>query len=168
MLKRCLLGMVSVDALQQHIAYSDWASRRVLAAAAELTGEELNRDFGTSDKSVLGTLVHVFRADRMWLARTRGELINFAEAGDAELAVLQEKWPEVLSGWGQWVATVADPASAIRYQDLKGNWWETPVWQIVMHVVNHGTHHRGQVSGFLRTMGHKPPPLDAIAYYRGL
>ena len=39
-------------------------------------------------------------------------------------------------------------------------------WQIVTHVVNHGTHHRGQVSGFLRTMGHTPPPLDLSFYYR--
>jgi uncharacterized damage-inducible protein DinB len=36
----------------------------------------------------------------------------------------------------------------------------------VLHVVNHGTHHRGQVAGFLRTMGHAPPALDLIAYYR--
>jgi uncharacterized damage-inducible protein DinB len=33
-------------------------------------------------------------------------------------------------------------------------------------VVNHGTHHRGQVSGFLRVMGHTPPPLDLVFYYR--
>ena len=40
-----------------------------------------------------------------------------------------------------------------------------PAWQIVMHVVNHGTHHRGAVSGFLRAMGKTPPKLDLIAYY---
>jgi uncharacterized damage-inducible protein DinB len=52
------------------------------------------------------------------------------------------------------------------YHDSRGNPWTTPRWKIVLHVVNHGTHHRGQVSGFLRTMGHKPPQLDLIAYYR--
>jgi uncharacterized damage-inducible protein DinB len=36
----------------------------------------------------------------------------------------------------------------------------------LLHVVNHGTHHRGQVAGFLRSMGRKPPVLDLIAYYR--
>jgi len=44
----------------------------------------------------------------------------------------------------------------------------TPLWQILLHVVNHATHHRGQVSGFLRAMGHTPPPLDLIAFYRTL
>jgi uncharacterized damage-inducible protein DinB len=37
-----------------------------------------------------------------------------------------------------------------------------------LHLVNHGTHHRGQISGFLRAMDHTPPPLDLIAYYRSL
>jgi uncharacterized damage-inducible protein DinB len=57
-------------------------------------------------------------------------------------------------------------ASILEYQDLKGNPWRQSVWQIVLHVVNHATHHRGQVSGFLRSMGHTPPPVDLIAYYR--
>jgi uncharacterized damage-inducible protein DinB len=34
--------------------------------------------------------------------------------------------------------------------------------------VNHGTHHRGQVAGFLRAMGKAPPPLDLMAFYREL
>jgi uncharacterized damage-inducible protein DinB len=43
---------------------------------------------------------------------------------------------------------------------------DEPDWKLVFHVVNHATHHRGQVAGFLRTMGRVPPPLDLIAYYR--
>jgi uncharacterized damage-inducible protein DinB len=160
--------MVSVDALQQHIAYSTWATRRLLAAASELSSEELDRDFGTADKSVLGTLVHVFRADRMWLSRMRGKVIQFASPGDHALDVLETQWPAVQDGWAEWALLGEDPARVIRYQDLKGNAWETPAWQIVLHVVNHASHHRGQVSGFLRTMGHKPPALDEILYYRGL
>jgi uncharacterized damage-inducible protein DinB len=56
----------------------------------------------------------------------------------------------------------------ISYQDTKGRSYSQPVWQILLHLVNHGTHHRGQVSGFLRAMGGTPPPLDMIAYYRTL
>jgi uncharacterized damage-inducible protein DinB len=52
------------------------------------------------------------------------------------------------------------------YQDMRGNTWTNPIWHLVLHVVNHGTHHRGQAAGFLRAMGHVPPVLDLIAYYR--
>ena len=73
-------------------------------------------------------------------------------------------------GWRDWAAGLTDEnvASEAAYQDLKGNPHTTQWWKIVLHVVNHGTHHRGQVSGFLRTMGHLPPPLDLMAYYRTL
>lgn len=140
----------------------------MLEVVSKLPEEELNRDFGTADKSVLGTLVHVFRAERVWLGRMLGGAPTMAGAGGASLAALREEWPGVLAGWDEWLSTAEDPARVLRYQDLKGNWWETPIWQIVLHVVNHGTHHRGQVSGFLRMMGHEPPALDAIAYFRGL
>jgi hypothetical protein len=57
-------------------------------------------------------------------------------------------------------------AADFDYQDLNGNPWRQPLWQLVLHVVNHSTHHRGQVAGFLRTLGRVPPPLDITVYYR--
>lgn len=155
--------------LQTHFAYAAWASVRLVDAARKLSEEELARDFGTSDKSVLGTLVHTFAADRVWLARVRGAVpARFIDvAQDMKMPVLEHDWPQVLTGWQEFLAG-ADVTAAISYQDLKGNPYTTALWQIGLHVVNHGTHHRGQVAGFLRTMGHTPPPLDLIAYYRQL
>ena len=76
--------------------------------------------------------------------------------------------PALHERWRVWAADVTDDraGSIISYRDMKGNAWETPIWQIVLHVVNHGTHHRGQAAGFLRSLGHTPPPLDEIAYFR--
>jgi len=84
------------------------------------------------------------------------------------MEVLRDDWPPLLEEWRSWAADLTDESvgKRVQYKDLKGNPYETPLWQIVLHVVNHGTHHRGQVSGFLRTMGHTPPPLDLMAYYR--
>jgi uncharacterized damage-inducible protein DinB len=55
---------------------------------------------------------------------------------------------------------------SVAYKDTQGNAFSRPLWQLILHVVNHGTHHRGQVSGFLRAMGQTPPSLDLTAYYR--
>ncbi len=71
-------------------------------------------------------------------------------------------------GWLAWAQTITDEAvlEELSYQDLKGRPWKQPLWQVLLHVVNHGTHHRGQVAGFLRAMGRVPPPLDLIFYFR--
>jgi uncharacterized damage-inducible protein DinB len=160
---------VSADLLRNHLAYSAWASQRLLDAVAQIPSGELTRDFQTADRTVIGTLAHVFAADRIWLARvtgaTSGEFITDA---DRQLPVLQKDWPELHARWQQWAGQLTDESvrSIVEFKDTKGNPHRLLLWQIILHVVNHGTHHRGQVSGFLRTMGHTPPPLDLSFFYR--
>jgi len=160
---------VSADTLRTHLDYTIWASQRLLQAAAQLTEEELNRDFGTADRSVLGALTHVSRADQAWLSRVTG-IGNPQFPAETSLATLQSEWPALLQRWKDLVLGLTDETASaeIVYQDLKGRTWKQPLWQIVLHMVNHGTHHRGQVSGFLRAMGNTPPPLDLVFYYREL
>jgi uncharacterized damage-inducible protein DinB len=160
---------VPAEVLRSHIDYSAWASGLLVDADAQLTPEELTRDFGTADKSVLGTLVHVFGADRLWLSRLQGGPANqFLTEADYQMAVLQNDWPALYKQWKDWAAGLTDEAARaeLSYHDMRGNPWRQPLGQLVLHVVNHGSHHRGQVSGFLRTMGHTPPALDLVRYYR--
>jgi len=161
-----------LDVLRSHLDYTAWASCRLVGAASALSAEELTQDFHTADHSVLGTLVHVYAADRIWLGRIQGNPpARFVDPEqDMHLAVLQRDWPMLHNAWKQWAAAQTEDSILARasYKDLKGNPFETPLWQIVLHLVNHGAHHRGQVSGFLRALGHRPPPLDLIAYYREL
>ena len=160
---------VSPDVLRAHIAYTSWAGERLVRAAGDLSQEELTRDFGTADRSVLGTLVHVYASDRVWLSRLSGSPHpGFATDADRRLGVLQNDWPELRSRWREWASGLSEAqvAAAVDYTDMKGKPWSQPRWQLVLHVVNHGTHHRGQVSGFLRSMGHTPPVCDLVAYYR--
>jgi uncharacterized damage-inducible protein DinB len=162
---------VKADTLRTHLDYTTWATRRLLAAAAQLSEEELTRDFGSADKNVVGTLAHIFAADRVWMSRIEGKPPGmFISPEDRDLALLARDWPALLDVWKDWAAELTDEsvATVIYYKDNKGQDWQAPLWQIILHVVNHGTHHRGQVSGFLRAMGHAPQPLDLIAYYRTL
>jgi uncharacterized damage-inducible protein DinB len=158
-----------VEDLRDHLTYSAWASQRLVHAASELSEAELLRDFETSDHTVLGTLVHTFAADRLWLARFhKSPTPPYSTAADYHLAVLQNEWPRVYAGWDHLLKGMTDAGACenLTYQDMRGNTWTQPIWQLALHVVNHATHHRGQVSGFLRTMGRVPPVLDLVAYYR--
>jgi len=164
--------LISPEVLRTHIDYTGWASARLVDAAGQLTPEELTRDFATADKSVLGTLVHCFAADRIWMRRVSGEPpAPFIDPEkDMHLSVLQNVWPPLIQKWQAWASaqTGDSLAAKVSWKDLKGNSFEMPAWQIALHLVNHGTHHRGQVSGFLRAMGKVPPPLDLARYYREL
>ena len=42
----------------------------------------------------------------------------------------------------------------------------SPLWQLVQHVTNHSTYHRGQVVTFLRQLGAKPAATDLVAWDR--
>jgi uncharacterized damage-inducible protein DinB len=161
---------VTADALRLHLDYSAWASRKLVGSASALSPEELTRDFSTANGHVLGTLVHVYAADRVWLGRIQGNPpARFLDPQqDMHLSVLQNDWPALHQRWNEWARNLDNESvrTTASYRDLKGNFYETPLWQILLHVVNHATHHRGQVSGFLRAMGHPPPPTDLIYYYR--
>ena len=159
----------SAETLRTHLDYTAWATNRLLSVAGGLAPGELERDFGTADRGVLGTLFHIFAADRVWLARILGGPVEHFSFPDAmDLSRLEAAWEELFRRWKEWAGGLTDDSvtALISYRDFKGNAWASPVWQIVLHVVNHGTHHRGQVSGFLRAMGKTPPPLDLTAYYR--
>jgi uncharacterized damage-inducible protein DinB len=41
-----------------------------------------------------------------------------------------------------------------------------PYWQMVFHLVNHGSYHRGQVATMLRQSGVTPPGTDLVTFYR--
>jgi uncharacterized damage-inducible protein DinB len=162
---------VTPDTLRLHIDYTIWASRKLLEAADGLTPDELTRDFGTADKSVLGTLLHVYGGDWVWIERMEGRSpVNRPYDQTAGMETLQTEWPRV---WERWIACAGalksqTAESEISYLTFKGDPYTTPVWQVILHVVNHGTHHRGQAAGFLRSLGKTPPVLDLTYYYRQL
>ena len=155
--------------LQSHLRYTAWASGRMLEAAAALSEEELHRDFMTADRNVVGTLAHCFAADRAWYHRVDGSVrASFLDPEEKSLTVLHSEWPKYGQRWLELLSKETDDSlvRVVTFIDLKGKQHQQPLWQIVLHMVNHATHHRGQAVGFLRTMGHIPPQLDLIFYYR--
>jgi uncharacterized damage-inducible protein DinB len=163
--------MIDKATLDRHLAYTTWATNHLLSAAATLPQEQLVHDFHTADKTIVGTLAHVFAADRVWCDRVNGRRRTvFIEDRDRNLETLRAEWPVLHKGWREWLGSLEERQihEPLSYQDMAGNPYQSAPWEIILHVVNHGTHHRGQVSGMLRALGHVPPPLDLIRFYRGL
>lgn len=158
------------DVLRSDMQYNAWATARLLNAATALAHQELTRDFGTADGSVLNTLVHLYRSERLWLQRLRygTPKIAWKLPEDEEWSTVVEQWPRLHAEWLDYTAALQPERTdqVMHYSDLKGAARSEPLWQILFHVVNHSTHHRGQVCGFLRALGRTPPPLDEILFFR--
>jgi uncharacterized damage-inducible protein DinB len=159
-----------VNSLRVHLSYSSWASNRLVGASSTLSPKELTRDFATADHNVLGTLAHIYDADRIWLGRVEESPMRPVDTFEVgtDLEALRRDWEALCERWRLWGNAQSEESiyRYIPYTNSRGDAYTTPVWQIVLHVVNHGSHHRGQVSGFLRAMGYVPPSLDLTTFYR--
>jgi len=153
--------MTAVEA-RRHLQYTFWASRRLLDAVLQLPVEDQQRDLQCSHKGVLETLRHILFADRIWISRVLGT------TGEPTGDPIEVEWPQVQQRWQEFAEelTDADLPRPIDYKDMKGNPHQSKLEEIVMHVVNHGTLHRGQVMGMMRQLGAVPPPTDLIFFYR--
>ena len=104
----------------------------------------------------------------IWLARASSR--EFRQSTGCRRSAIEAEWPQTCSNSWQKACLDglmdADLTRTISYKDTKGNPYETPLWQIVLHVVNHATLHRGQVMAMFRQLGVSPPPTDLIVYYR--
>jgi uncharacterized damage-inducible protein DinB len=151
---------------QTLIRYTTWASHKILQAAQALPAEDRQRANGISHESIEGTVNHIFLADRIWFQRMMGstEPVSWETTWDH----VQTAWPELLAKWGEWAGTLTDDDTEklIEYKLLNGNPGGSLVREIVTHLVNHGTLHRGQVMGMIRQLGVAPPPTDILWFYR--
>jgi uncharacterized damage-inducible protein DinB len=150
-----------------HLRYSAWASRKLVEAVGAVPDADFEKPVGISHGSLLGTLAHILWADWLWFTR----VVEPMEKPGHTREVLETDWPELQDKWIAWAEHASDSEinRVVEYTSiLDGRIARTPAWQIVMHVVNHATLHRGQVMGMLRQMGMAPPHTDLMNFYREL
>jgi uncharacterized damage-inducible protein DinB len=155
-----------------HLRYLAWATAQILGTARLLPAEEYEKDRGSSHGGIKGTLNHMYRADTLWFSRVAGE--PFGTIGDIEvpenLQELEREWTDLVQRWHRWFGQLEGNQFGIhvRYSNSQGVPYSTPLWQVVLHLVNHSTLHRGQVMAMMRQAGMKPPATDLIFFYRSL
>lgn len=160
----------AVDELRELYRYTWWANDRILDAAAQLTSEQLHQDLGGSFPSVWLTLRHMAAADRNWHRRWLGEAKPSslpAEWPGATLDELRREWTAIRAHQAAFLEAL-HPAmldTPLHYTLFSGISNALPLREVLRHVVNHGTYHRGQVSTFLRRLGVAPPGTDLLIYY---
>jgi len=162
---------MTLQDLQTLVDYHYWARDRLLAALEPLTPEQYNRDLANSFRSIRETVTHVYAAEWAWYERWKGQSPTALLPADrfADLAALRAAWTDQERNLRAYIDRLGDGGVSriIEYKLLSGQAGASPIWQMVQHVVNHASYHRGQITTMLRQIGAEPPkPMDLIAYYR--
>jgi uncharacterized damage-inducible protein DinB len=158
---------------EQRAAHNRWANARLYQAALDLSDADYRRDVGAFFKSMHGTLNHLLLTDRLWLKRLTGE----GEHPNQLNAIIHEDRRALAAARADeddriiaYVAALDDAAleGLRKYANTSGKQFEQQRRDILAHLFNHQTHHRGQAHTILSLLtGREPPQLDLLLMQRG-
>jgi uncharacterized damage-inducible protein DinB len=164
---------MSVGWFAQLAAYNKWANARLYAAALDLSDQSYRLHIGVFFGGLQGTLNHLLLTDRIWLKRLTSEGDHPNELD----AILYEDRLELT------FARIAEDERLIRviesydepalkalhsYKTTSGMPQSQILGEILLHLFNHQTHHRGQAHACLSILtGGEPPSLDLLVFQRG-
>ena len=157
--------------LRTLLDYHYWARDRLLDALDALTPDQFTRDLGSSFKSVRDTVAHTYAAEWAWYQRWQGQSPTALLPADQfpDVASLRAAWTSHEAKMRAFVDALGEEGvnRVLDYKLLSGAEGSSPIWQMLQHVVNHASYHRGQVTTMLRQLGATPAkPMDMIAFYR--
>lgn len=156
--------------MRELFAFNSWANHRIIGAAEALTAEQFTKPMQSSFSSVRDTLVHIWSVEWIWLERLQGRSpAGFPDAKEfPDLASMRPRWTEIEKHWLEYVSRLDENElqEEVDYKTMSFGPSRNPRWQMMQHVVNHGTYHRGQVTTMLRQLGAKGVTTDLIYFYR--
>jgi len=160
---------MELNCIRQLYDYNRWADRRILAMASTLTNEDFIRPMGNSFSSVRDTLSHILGAEWIWLERWQGRspkaLLDAATF--PKVQSLESRWETVEHDQTQFIEALTPQrlVEELAYLNQRGQLYSYPLWKQMVHVVNHSSYHRGQVTTLLRQLGAEAVSTDFLVYY---
>jgi len=161
--------MMDLGTVQALYDYNRWSNTRVLDAVSKLSAEQFTRDLENSFRSVHATLVHILSAEWIWLERWNGtspkSMLGSEELADVD--AIRKRWDKVESERAAFIRSLSEEklATTLSYVNTRGQTFAYPLWQMLVHVANHSTYHRGQLTTLLRQVGAKPVDTDLLTFY---
>ena len=159
---------MNVRSIRKLYAYNRWANDRTLSSVSDLNTDEFTRKFAVSFGSVQGTLAHILGVEWLYLRRWRGTFPTALPEGEEfpDVAHLRSYWQSVLSEQANFLDNLTEEKlqPGLTYVNMSGQKYTYPLADIMQHLVNHSTYHRGQVVSLLRMLNKKPLATDYLLY----
>ncbi len=169
---------MSAEWLRALARYNRWMNENLYRVSASLSDEERKQDRGAFFKSIHATFNHLLVADRIWLARFRGDPVAAGDMGPggihsldqelyADFEELRRERTLTDTQFSKWIDEVTDEQLLGPLPSKRSKGRETPLWCAVSHLFNHQTHHRGQITTLLSQAGRDPGVTDLFAMLQG-
>jgi uncharacterized damage-inducible protein DinB len=157
---------------EQLYDYNYWANKRYLAVAETLTEAQFFRRHGHSWDSVHAVLMHMMNSENWWLQRWNGIPTRpaFTREEFPAFASLRDHWLGLESDVRAFVAAQTDESllRMVTYRNPQGETLTVPLWNMMAHLPNHNTHHRGELAAMFALMDVPHPEEEVIQYFLNL
>ncbi|MGO1120572.1 DinB family protein [Rhodovibrionaceae bacterium A322] len=151
--------------------YKAWANRLTFEIVGTLSHEELTKRRETNFKSILHTLNHVYVVDDIFKAHLQGRPHGYSARNTESSPSLADLW-QATQAMDQWYCDLAASLSetklneTIEFEFVGGGQGVMTRLEIILHVVNHGTYHRGFVGDMLYQIPTQSPANDLPVFLR--
>jgi uncharacterized damage-inducible protein DinB len=156
--------------IQTLFEYNQWANKIILNTTQQLEPEQYVAPAPISHHSLQATLVHTYGAEWVWRSRCQGISPRALPTQDElpTLPILIEHWTVEMDKMRLFLETIddADLHRQVQYQNTRGQTFVTPMWHLLLHLINHGTQSRAEAAVILSSLGHSPGDLDLILFLR--
>ena len=156
--------------IQLLFKYNSWANAKILNASANVTREQFTASADHPHNDLRHALTHTLLAEWLWYNRWMGTSPTqlFQRKDFPTFDSLLERWTEEEKTLNEFVTSLTDEKlnSTFQYKTTKGDIHENILWQVMVHVVNHGTQHRSEAAAILTELGHSPGNIDLLVFLR--
>jgi uncharacterized damage-inducible protein DinB len=150
--------------------YNQWANGRILAKAAKLTTEQLTDPSNLAGENLYNTLIHMFDTEWSWrLACQEGAMPGVELTADSwpDFTAFKRAWQEEMDLMLDYVETLNEKQINQTHEYIwtaKAKPRQLTLWKILLHIANHGTHHRAETGRQLNSLGQSPKDMDFIIW----
>src|SRR5258706_13055973 len=163
--------MITAKSARMLARYNAWANRMTFDAVAALPEGEAEKERQSLFRNMVHTLNHNYVIDLIWQAHLEGRDHGFAARNTKDHPPLADLWrkQQAVDAWYiAWSDKVTDAAldETVRFTLIGGNPGEMTRGEILLHVINHTSYHRGFVADLFYQVPARPPTTDLPVYLR--
>ncbi|PKJ54772.1 DinB family protein [Bacillus sp. SN10] len=159
----------------KQVDYHAWANIRLFDRLKELPNYEtiFTEQIQSVFPSIKDTFAHIYITDQVWLHILHGKSMNEAiqdrenlrkQIETRSLYELEKLFESMANQYKDFLSTIQDVNAVFVIENPYAGALETSILELVQHVVNHGTYHRGNITAMIRQLGYSSTMMDFVLY----